>query len=68
MIQISKIEDDNSMKYDYVKCPQCGKGRLCDKPRNAKVSILQIHGSGLDQVIVKCPKCSSRYLISVAED
>lgn len=64
MIQISKIEDDDNTRYDFVKCPKCGKGRLCDKPKGAKVSILQIDGKGLDHVIIKCPICGSRYLIS----
>jgi DNA-directed RNA polymerase subunit RPC12/RpoP len=64
MIKISKIEDDDNVKFDFVKCPSCGKGRLCDKSKGARVHIIQIHGNGLDHVIIKCPKCGSRYLIS----
>jgi DNA-directed RNA polymerase subunit RPC12/RpoP len=68
MIMISKIDNDAFVQYDYVTCPLCGKGRLCDKPRNAKVDILQIHGRGLEHVVLKCPKCGSRFIITVDED
>ncbi len=64
MIHISKIENEQYAEYDYIRCPKCGKGRLCDKPRGAKVSLLQIDGKGLEHVVVKCPRCSSRYLIA----
>lgn len=64
MIHISKIEKEQYEEYDYIRCPKCGKGRLCDKPRGAKVSLLHIDGKGLDHVVVKCPCCSSRYLIT----
>lgn len=68
MIKISKVEDDDCTKYDFVTCPRCGKGRLCDKPKDTRVSILQIDEKGLNHVVVKCPKCGSRYLISVQEN
>lgn len=55
----------DAARYDFVICPNCGRGRLCDKPRGSKISVLQIHGKGRDHVIVKCYKCSSRYLIGM---
>ena len=69
MIMVSKITDDDNTRYDYVLCPKCGRGRLCDKPSGTKVNILQIHSkSGLEHIVLKCPKCSARYLISSTED
>ncbi len=67
MIQLSMVVDTNE-SYEYVRCPTCGKGRLCDKPKDAKVSLLQIAGKGLEHVVVKCPRCSARYLITATED
>lgn len=68
MIKISKIDDEDYIQYDFVICPCCGKGRLCDKPKGARVNILHIDKNGLDHVVVKCPKCGSRYLISVQDN
>ena len=45
MIKISKIEDEDNAEFDFVKCPSCGKGRLCDKSKGARVHIIQIHGN-----------------------
>ena len=66
MIMISKIDDEDTAQYDFVTCPGCKKGRLCDKPRGEKVSILQIYGDSLNHVVVKCPKCGSRYLVTAS--
>lgn len=68
MIKIIKTEDENPTQYDYVICPYCRKGRLCDKPKGARVLIEQIHGCGSDHVVVKCPKCGARYLVSVNDN
>jgi len=68
VIMVSKILDDDT-KYDYVLCPKCGRGRLCDKPHGTKVNILQIHKNEVSEhIVVKCPKCSSRYLISATDE
>ena len=68
MIMVSKILDNNT-KYDYVFCPKCGRGRLCDKPHDTKVNISQIHKNEVSEhIVVKCPKCSSRYLISATDE
>ncbi len=68
MIKIRKIEDEDYKQYDFVICPCCDRGRLCDKPKGTRVSIIQIDKNTLDHVVVKCPKCGSRYLISVQEN
>ena len=48
MIRICKLEEGADITYDYVRCPSCGKGRLCDKPRGTKVAVLRIEGMVLD--------------------
>ena len=69
MIMVSIITDEDNTKYDYVLCPKCGRGRLCDKPQGIKATILELHGNNcLEHIVVKCPKCSVRYLISATED
>ena len=67
MICLSMIMDTN-VPYEYVRCPTCGKGRLCDKPKDAKVSLLPAEDKGTDHVVIKCPRCSARYLITAAKD
>lgn len=64
MIRICKLEKGADITYDYVRCPSCGKGRLCDKPRGTKVAVLRIEGMVLDHVVIKCPKCSALYLVA----
>lgn len=67
MIQITQIEPDIQLEYDFIRCPVC-KRRLCDKPKGTSVSILQIHGKiKADHVLVKCSKCGARYLVTVSE-
>ena len=67
VIRICKLEEGIDITYDYVRCPSCGKGRLCDKPRGTKVAVLRIEGTALDHVVVKCPKCSALYLVTAEQ-
>lgn len=67
MIRICKLEEGIDITYDYVRCPSCGKGRLCDKPRGTKVAVLRIEGTALDHVVVKCPKCSALNLVTAEQ-
>lgn len=68
MILIIKVEYEPSSQYDFVTCPICKRGRICDKPKGSRVNILQTDKKEMDHVVVKCPKCGSRYLISVQEN
>ena len=67
MIKIMKIECVDNTTYDYVECPAC-ESRLCDKPINEKVSLLQImsknNNSKINHIIIKCQVCGSRFLVS----
>lgn len=71
MIMIMKIESEASTEYDYVICPTC-KSRLCDKPKNEKVSLLQVminnDTSKINHIVVKCRKCNSKYLMAINND
>jgi len=62
MIMIMKIEYVDETAYDYVDCPDCNS-RLCDKPINEKVSLLQSL-SKISHVCVKCQVCGSIFLVS----
>lgn len=69
MIMLMKIDDADNTAYDYVSCPAC-KSRLCDKPKNEKVSIIQVmskSSSNLNHIVVKCGVCGNRYLVSTLE-
>jgi len=66
MIMLMKIDGDYNTAYDYVKCPVC-KSRLCDKPKNEKISIIQVMNicsSKLNHIVVKCCSCGNKYLVS----
>ena len=39
MLLIEQIYETNDLKSDYVKCPVCKQGRLCDKPMGDKVMV-----------------------------
>ena len=56
-------------KRRYVKCPACGRGRLCDRPESEQVKVLEILDdvAPTSGVILKCPKCSVQVLVSFGE-
>ncbi len=72
MLWIEKIHEDSSMDSDYVRCPSCKKGRLCDKPVGDKVIAISIRNTTLsnksNRIILKCPKCSGKFLIHLSQD
>ena len=67
MLLIEQISDKSAMLSNYVKCPLCKRGRLCDKPTNIKVK--NIVGRLIRDpkeaacVIVKCPSCGQKFNI-----
>lgn len=70
MIMLMKIDSGDNTGYDYVSCPAC-KSRLCDKPKNEKVSIIQVmskSSSKLNHIVVKCRVCGNKYLVSTMEN
>ena len=47
MLLIEQIYETNGLKSDYVKCPVCKQGRLCDKPMGDKVMVIAVsEGAG----------------------
>jgi DNA-directed RNA polymerase subunit RPC12/RpoP len=69
MTQIYKDED---IACDYVKCPIC-QGRMCDKPIGEKATALKVTDDSHNEsknakLILKCPRCTSKYLVSIGFD
>ena len=69
MLLIEQIYETNGLKSDYVKCPVCKQGRLCDKPMGDKVMVIAVsegtgHQTG-NRIILKCSKCAQRFFITI---
>ena len=67
MLLIEQIYNPNDIASDYVKCPTCKHGRLCDKTVGEKVTAIAILGDtpkkGIHLIILKCPKCGQKFLL-----
>ena len=71
MLLIEQIQEPNNIRSDYVKCPACKRGRLCDKPVEEKVAAIAIQDNTTAQsgrIILKCPRCSSKILVSFTNE
>ena len=68
MLLIEQIYEPSDVTSDYVKCLACKHGRLCDKPVGEKVMAIAIRGdipkSNAHRIILKCPKCGQKFLLS----
>ena len=42
LLVITQIHEDADIDSDNVRCPACGKGRLCDKTVGDKVTVIAI--------------------------
>ena len=72
MLLIEQIYETNGLKSDYVKCPVRKQGRLCDKPMGDKVMVIAVsegtgHQTG-NRIILKCPKCGQRFIITIPKE
>ena len=70
MIWIKQLYIDEDLHCNFVRCPGCGKGRLCDKAANEKAITLSLQSDkhiskSKASIILKCPKCSARFLVSL---
>lgn len=70
MIWLEKIYVDEDIKSDFVKCPCCGKGRLCDKAAGEKAKAISVSSDTIlpqnkSTLILKCPKCSSKFFVHI---
>ena len=67
LLVITQIHEDADIDSDYVRCPACGKGRLCDKTIGDKVTVIAIqdtaHSRKSSGIILKCPKCAGKFII-----
>ena len=53
------------LRRNYVRCPICKRGRLCDCPAGEQVKVQEFHDNApRTGVILKCPKCSNLFFIS----
>lgn len=72
MLLIERVEERNNIKSDYVKCPVCGRGRLCDKPFKEKAKSITVASSPVNdisnKIILKCPKCSNKFFIQFSNE
>lgn len=72
MLLIEQVFEKNNIKSDYVKCPSCKRGRLCDKPVGEKATAIAIksdHASRTSsRIILKCPKCSQKFIIYLSKE
>ncbi len=68
MLVIECYKDNK--KTDYVKCPICNSGRLCDKPVAEKVTVVAANDSVRDNngIILKCPKCKQKVIINISKE
>ena len=72
MLLIEQIYDPNNIRSDYVRCPACKRGRLCDKPVGEKAMAIAIQGDTAktrnSRIILKCPRCSQKFVISFTKE
>ena len=72
MLLIEQIYEPNNIRSDYVRCPACKRGRLCDKPVGEKAMAIAIQGATAktrnSRIILKCPRCSQKFVISFTKE
>ena len=72
MLLIEQIFEQDTIQSDFVRCPACKRGRLCDRPAGEKAMAIAIHGEASfkksNRIILKCPKCSQKFLISFTKE
>ena len=72
MLLIEQIFEQDTIPCDFVKCPACKRGRLCDRPVGEKAMAIAIAGDASikksNRIILKCPKCSQKFLISFTKE
>ena len=42
MLFIEQVYEKSNIKSDYVRCPSCKRGRLCDKPIGEKATVIAL--------------------------
>lgn len=69
---IEQIYESSDIKSDFVRCPSCKKGRLCDKPAGERATVIALKpdhiGRTSSKIILKCPKCGHRFMIHLPKE
>ena len=72
MIFIQQVYEDVDIKSEYVRCPFCKRGRLCDKPKGDIATVIALKTDHQEKtgskIILKCPKCSQKFLIHFSKE
>lgn len=72
MLIIEQIYETSDIKSDYVRCPSCKKGRLCDKPAGERATVIELNpdhlGRTSSKIILKCPKCGHKFMIHISKE
>jgi uncharacterized protein with PIN domain len=72
MIIIEQVYEDTDIKSDFVRCPSCKRGRLCDKPIGDIATMIALKTDQKERtssrIILKCPKCSQKFLIHFSKE
>lgn len=67
MLLLQPVSENSAFKSEYVKCPSCKRGRLCDKPSKENVTskmVLSNQQCGTSScIILKCPKCGQKFFL-----
>lgn len=68
MILIQQVSE-KTIASDFVRCPCCKTGRICDKPLGSRIRAVPqgdtpICSNG-STVILKCPKCGRIFRIQL---
>lgn len=72
MLFIEQVYEKSNIKSDYVRCPSCKRGRLCDKPIGEKATVIALKPGHSERtsssIILKCPKCSQKFIIHLSKE
>lgn len=71
MLVIEQLPENSDFESNYVRCPVCKKGRLCDKPAGDKIAVaikVTVPVKKHSRIILKCPKCSQKFLVYLLKD
>ena len=72
MLIIEQIYEASDIKSDYVRCPSCKTGRLCDKPVGEPATVIALKpdhvGRTRSRIILKCPKCGQKFMIHLPKE
>lgn len=72
MLIIEQIYESSDIKSDFVRCPSCKKGRLCDKPAGERATVIALKpdhvGKTSSKIILKCPKCGQKFMIHLPKE